>query len=163
MASDTYFATVVPPKVEEKVKEGLYIPYSSLIGKTRDKALTGENDFVFNAEGGLTAKGLDRSNERQITLSEWLAGASTVEGLVRKHHGDARADALLAHHRHVVNIARTHNWTVALEYDIRQREKSAAEPRYDISCVDEQTIVLIASESLLAAIAIGGMPKQVPK
>lgn len=158
--SDIDLITVVSSKVEEKVKEGLYIPYSSLVGKTWDKALTREHEFMFNAEGGLTAKGLDRSNEKQIPLSEWLAASSTVEGLIRKHHGDTRVDAHLLHHKHVANIACIHNWTIAIDYDIRQREKAAAEPRFNISCVDEQTIVLIASESLMAIIATSSILRQ---
>ncbi|GBE77167.1 hypothetical protein SCP_0100390 [Sparassis crispa] len=64
-------ATVsVPPKVNDAVKQGHYVPYSALTGPARSKATCGEEDFVANSAGGFTLHGLDCSSEKAIMLTD---------------------------------------------------------------------------------------------
>ncbi|KAF8507737.1 hypothetical protein JB92DRAFT_3121580 [Gautieria morchelliformis] len=49
----------VPLKADDTFKAYRYVPYTSLSLAARLKAGRGEEDFVVNAQGGLTAKGLD--------------------------------------------------------------------------------------------------------
>lgn len=55
-----------------------------------------------------------------------------------------RADAYAAHHKIVQGLAGTHSWSLALEYDIKQRTAIAEDPRVDISQLhaDQVTIIL---------------------
>ena len=52
-------ASAIPPKVDEAFKAFRYIPYSALTAAAKLHAVHGEVDFIVNAQGGLTAKGLD--------------------------------------------------------------------------------------------------------
>lgn len=96
--------------MDEKVQEGAYVPYSALTLKVRKDAAQGDEGFVANIDSGFIAKGLDCSNEKSILFIEWLASASSMEGLVCHYHGDDRTDALAAHHRNVTELVRLHGW-----------------------------------------------------
>jgi hypothetical protein len=67
------------PKVDEAFKAFKYVPYSSLMHTARLKASKGEEEFIVNAQGGLTAKGLDRREEKAISLSDWLGASKAAE------------------------------------------------------------------------------------
>lgn len=131
------------PKVDEAFKAFKYVPYSSLTHTARLKASKGEEEFIVNAQGGLTAKGLDRREEKAISLSDWLGASKAAEDRIRAYHGEMRATAFAAHHRIVTDLARLHNWTIALEYDIQQRELVALSPSHDLSTLDQQALTLI--------------------
>ncbi|KAG2754091.1 hypothetical protein P692DRAFT_20671163, partial [Suillus brevipes Sb2] len=89
----------VPPKVDEAFKAFKYVPYSTLTSSARWQAIrSGEEAFTISASGSLTAKGLDRRNERSITLSDWIGAAEAAEDRTGHYHGAARAKALKAHH-----------------------------------------------------------------
>jgi hypothetical protein len=51
--------------------------------------------------------------------------SAAAEGRIREHFGEARATALAAHHRIVMDLGHSHNWEIAMEYDISQREMVA--------------------------------------
>jgi hypothetical protein len=43
------------------------------------QAAEGEEEFVINSQGGLSAKPLDRKDEKAISIVDWLSAASTAE------------------------------------------------------------------------------------
>jgi len=87
----------VSSKVDEAFRAFKYIPYSSLTHSARLKASRGEEDFVINSQGGITLKGLDRRDEKSITLSDWLGASKAAEECTRIHHGKMRVAAFAAH------------------------------------------------------------------
>ena len=135
--------------MDEAFKAFKYVPYSSLTHTARLKASRGEEEFVVNAHGGLTAKGLDRCEEKAISLSDWLGASKTAEDRIRAHHGETRALAFAAHHRIVTDLARLHNWAIALEYDIQQRELVVLSPSHDLSTLDQQALTLIVTRHII--------------
>ncbi|KJA12767.1 hypothetical protein HYPSUDRAFT_210141 [Hypholoma sublateritium FD-334 SS-4] len=112
----------VSAKVDEAIAAFKYIPYTSLTKSAKIKALHSNEEFVINAQGGLTSKQLDRKAERFISLSDWLGASRVMEDRLRVHLGNVRADAFAAHHRIVLDIERTHGWAIAVDYDIQQRD-----------------------------------------
>ena len=127
------------------------MPYASLTHSARARAARGEEDFIINSQGGLTAKGFDRRDERSIELVDWLGAARVAEDRTRFHHGNARADALASHHQVVTDMARSHGWPVAVEYDIKQRELSAQHPQHDLSFLDRDQLTMIVTAMALEA------------
>jgi hypothetical protein len=127
-----------------------YVPYSSLTQSACLKASRGEEDFIINARGGLTARGLDRRDERTIAFTEWLGAAHAAEERVRFHHGEPRAAALEKHHRIVTELVRSHSWPTAAEYDVRQRELAALHPEHDLASLDDKCLTLISTALLLS-------------
>jgi hypothetical protein len=128
-----------------------YVPYSSLTQQTRLKALHGDEEFVVNTQGGLTAKGLDRSSEKSISLADWIAAAAIAVERTTKYHGTERGQSLAAHHRIVEGLAVSHNLTVAMEYDIQQREAVAANPSHDLSGLDVLALTIITTRLVTTA------------
>ena len=127
------------------------MPYTALTLPARQRAARGEEDFVINAQGGITAKGLDRRSERHIDVFDWLASAKAAEDRTRRYHGDDRADALAAHHNIVQSLTRTHGWPIAVEYDIQQRELVADNPAHDFRTLDTAALTIIATRVALAS------------
>jgi hypothetical protein len=144
--------------VDEAFKNFRYVPYTSLTLAARIKASRGEEDIVFNAQGGLTVKSLDRRNEKSISAVDWHAAARAAEERIRFHHGDSRADAFAAHHRLVMDLGRSHNWDVAMEYDVQQREVAALNPSHDLSSLDMAAFTLIATRSVMHQVAPSSSP-----
>jgi hypothetical protein len=105
--------------VEDAFKSFRYVPYSSLTLSSHVKAARGEEDFVFNAQGGFTVKSLDRRNEKLISTVDWHAAARAAEERICFHHGIARTEAFAAHHKLVMDLGRSHSWDIAMEYDIQ--------------------------------------------
>jgi hypothetical protein len=152
-----------PKRVEEACRLFNYIPYSALSLAARRRAASGDEEITISAEGGLTMKGLDRRNEFAITELDWNAAAKTTVGLIRRFHGDARADALASHNEIVLALGASHGWRRAVEYDIRQRELWHHDPSHDISSLDSDCLVLIgtrlqAMQTALPASAPGSPP-----
>ncbi|KAG1898425.1 uncharacterized protein F5891DRAFT_899467, partial [Suillus fuscotomentosus] len=89
----------IPPKVEDTFKLYCYVPYTTLTHATHSKAfLHGEDSsFVFTSDG-LTAKGLDCSNELFISTVNWIAAAKAVEERTSHYWGSERGAALVLHH-----------------------------------------------------------------
>jgi hypothetical protein len=141
--------SAVPPKVEDAFKIFRYVPYSALTLASRIKAARGEEEMIFNAQGGLTVKSLDRRNEKSISAVDWHAAARAAEERIRFHHGDARASAFIAHHKLVMDLGRSHNWEVAMEYDIQQREVAALNPSHDLSSLDLAALTIIATRPIV--------------
>ncbi|KAG1751559.1 uncharacterized protein EDB91DRAFT_1003006, partial [Suillus paluster] len=96
----------IPPKVEEAFKQYCYIPYMALMHAARSKAHLRREDsaFVFTQDG-LTAKGLDRSNELLIATVDWIAAAKAAEERTLHYWGEDRSSALTSHHLVVLDIA----------------------------------------------------------
>jgi hypothetical protein len=64
---------------DEAFKNFCYMPYSSLTLASHVKAACGEEDLVFNAQGGLTARSLDQCNEKLISTVDWHATTQAAE------------------------------------------------------------------------------------
>lgn len=128
-----------------------YVPYSSLTQAAHLKAADGEEDFFINASGGFAAKGLNRKDEKLISLVEWLGAARAAEERILIHHGESRASMFHVHHQIITDLTRTHGWGIAIEYDIRQRELAAMHPEYDLSILDGKCLTLISTSLLLAS------------
>ena len=111
----------------------------------RLKASCREEDIVFNAQGGLTVKSLDRRNEKLISAVDWHAAARAAEEWTRFHHGATRAEGFVAHHKLVMDLGRSHNWDIAIEYDVQQREVAALNPSHDLSSLDMVAFTIIAT------------------
>ncbi|KAG2158997.1 uncharacterized protein EDB93DRAFT_1283420 [Suillus bovinus] len=81
----------IPPKVEEAFRLYQYVPYMAITHAARSKSyLHGEDSsFVFTLEG-LTAKGLDHSNELSISAVDWFAAAKAVEERTSHYWGADR-------------------------------------------------------------------------
>jgi hypothetical protein len=75
--------------VDEAFKNFRYVPYSSLTLAAHIKASREEEDIVFNAQGGLTVKSLDRHNEKLISAVDWYAAARATEEPICFHHGNS--------------------------------------------------------------------------
>ena len=131
--------------MDEAFKNFHYVPYSSLTSAARIKVAHGEEDIVFNAQGGLTVKALDRRNEKLISAVDWHAAAHAAEERIRFYHGNARAEAFVAHHKLVMDLSHSHNWDIAMEYDVQQREVVALNPSHDLSSLDMAALTLIAT------------------
>jgi hypothetical protein len=135
--------------VDDAFKNFCYVPYSSLTLASRIKAARGEEDFIFNAHGGLTVKALDRRNEKLISAVDWHAAARAAEERIRFHHGEARAAAFATHHKLVMDLGRSHNWEIAMDYDIQQREVAALNPSHDLSSLDLAALTIIATRPVV--------------
>ena len=103
---------------------------------------------MVNAQGELTVKGLDRRDENQIEMVDWQAAAHATESCIRVHHGNEHADALTAHHKTVLDLAHLHGWSIAVDYDIQQRETAAFNPAHDLSSLDIPAVAVNATVSL---------------
>jgi hypothetical protein len=143
-------STAVPPKVDEVFKAFRYVPYTALTFSAKQKSARGEEDFVINAQGGITVKNLDRRTERSISELDWIASSKAAEDRTRVHHGEDRAGALSSHHQIVLGIGRSHGWPTALEYDIQQRDLVAANPAHDFSTLDTAALTIIVTAALTA-------------
>ena len=139
----------VPAKVDEAIAAFKYIPYTSLTKSAKIKSLLSNEEFVINAQGGLTSKQLDRKNERFISFSDWLGASRVMEERLRVHWGNARAEAFAEHHRIVTELERTHGWAVAVDYDIQQRDFVHVNPRHDLSTLDTQCLTLTTSRLII--------------
>ncbi|KIM82070.1 hypothetical protein PILCRDRAFT_8308, partial [Piloderma croceum F 1598] len=73
-------------KVDDAFKNFCYVPYSLLTLASHIKAARGEEDIVFNAQGGLTVKALDRRDEKSISAVDWHTAARATEERIRFHH-----------------------------------------------------------------------------
>ena len=131
--------------MEEAFCRFQYIPYTALTTAARLKAAQGEENFTINAQGGLTAKGLDRRNERSISVVDWYTASAAAEGRIREHFGEGRAAALVAHHKIVMDLGHSHNWDIAMEYDISQCEMVMLRLTHDLSILDVAALAIIAT------------------
>jgi hypothetical protein len=111
----------------------------------RVRAARGEEDVVFNAQGGLTVKSLDRRNEKLISMVDWYAAARAAEDRIRFYHGDTRAVAFATHHKLFMDLACSHSWEVAMEYDVQQCELVSLNPSHDLSSLDTSALTVIAT------------------
>ena len=105
---------------------------------------------MFNAQGGLTVKLLDRHNEKSISVVNWHAAARATEDHTHVHHGIERAEALAAHHRQVMDLACSHTWDTVMDYDIQQRDTVALNPMHDLSTLDLAALTIIATFPVLS-------------
>jgi hypothetical protein len=103
---------------------------------------------VINSQGGLSAKLLNRMDEKAILIVDWLSAASTAEDQTCFHHGEAHASALTAHHKFVQELARLHGWQIAMQYDVLQRFLTVQNPRHDLGTLDSDAVLLIVSHIL---------------
>lgn len=142
----------IPTKVEDAFKHYRYIPYTALTHAARSRAfLRGEDSSFVFTQDGLTARGLDRSNELFITTVDWIAAAKAAEERTAHHWGDERASALVSHHLVVLDIGRTHGWSVAMQYDVQQRELAHANHEHNLAGLDVAALTLANNKISAAA------------
>lgn len=142
------FATVIPPRVEEALKQYKYVPYIAITPAARLHAFrSGDETFSFNNQGNLIAKGLDRSKERAIKFHDWLTASRAVEERITALHGAGRGAAFTSHHKVVSELASSHGWEIAHEYDITQRELAAQNPAHDLTGLDMSALTLVATQA----------------
>lgn len=122
-----------PQKFEEAFHHFQYVPYTTCTRAAYLKAAHGEEDFTINAQGGLSAKGLDQRNERSISVVDWYAAATAAKGHIREHFGETKAMALAAHHKIVMDLGCSHSWEIAMDYNISQCELVTLCPTHDLS------------------------------
>ena len=134
-----------PPKVDKAFKALCYIPYSVLTTVAKLRAAWGEEDFVVNAQGGLTAKGLDCRGERSLSMVEWYAATKAAAAHISIYHGKTHMVALAAHHKLVMDLGQSHGWETAMEYDVQQRELAALHLTHDLSMLDTAALTIIAT------------------
>ena len=135
----------IPPKVKDAFCLFHYVPYMALSHNACLRAAQGENDFMINSQGGLTAKGLDHHNETSINTFDWIAASHVVEKWMDFHHGGVRANALVKHHAMILKLACSHTWEIMMDYDIQQQELVSVHPTHDISMLDLMALTLIAT------------------
>ncbi|KIJ37206.1 hypothetical protein M422DRAFT_260369 [Sphaerobolus stellatus SS14] len=112
-------------KVKDTFRSGcIYVPYITLTHVARLKAYHGKEDFILNASGGLTTKGLDHHNKRGNAVTDWHAAAKITEAHTHFHHGDEHADALMSHHNSVMSLSQSYPWDILMAYDISQQALS---------------------------------------
>ncbi|KAG2061035.1 hypothetical protein BDR06DRAFT_947534 [Suillus hirtellus] len=115
----------------------------ALMHAARSKAfLRGEDSSFVFTQDGLTAKGLDRSNELSIVTVDWIAAAKAAEERTAHHWGEERAAALISHHLVVLDIGWTHGWSVAMHYDVQQRELAHANHEHNLAGLDVAALTL---------------------
>jgi len=146
--------STMPPKIENAFAAYAYVPYSALTKRARQKNLKGSEAMIIS-EGGIVARGIDRSDERNITILEWSEASRMAVEATRKFHGDSYGNALEAHHRLVLDLAYKQGdeidaWPIAMAYDILQRELAAANRTHDLSTLDAQAVMLVTSQRILA-------------
>ena len=78
-------------------------------------------------------------------MVDWYAASAAAKEHIREHFGEARATALAAHHRIVMDLRRSHNWEIAMEDDISQCEMVALHPVHDLSTLDIAALAIIAT------------------
>jgi hypothetical protein len=126
-----------------------YVLYTAFSTAPCLKADQGEEEYAFNAQGGIMLKGLDKRNEKAIAMVDWFAASKTAVERTRFYWGQQRAEALAAHNAIVMDLARSHSWNVAIEYDIQQREAIAHNPAHDLSVLDTSALTVIATRLAL--------------
>jgi hypothetical protein len=146
-----FCSLAVSLKVDNAFRLFCYVPYSSLTQQARLRALRGDEEFVVNTQGGLTAKGLDCSCEKSISLADWIAAAAVAVERTTKYHGTEWGQSLAAHHRIIEGLAVSHNLTVAMEYDIQRREAIAANPSHDLLGLDVLALTIITTHLVTTA------------
>ncbi|KAG1726068.1 uncharacterized protein EDB91DRAFT_1086889 [Suillus paluster] len=139
-------SATVPPKVNEAFKAFKYVLYSTLTSSAWWQAIRSSKEaFTISASGSLMAKGLDRRNERSITLSDWIGATDVAEDRTEHYHVIACVKALKAHHSMVLGLSCSHSWDIAVEYDIQQCKMVAQHPQHDLSQLDDRALTIIAT------------------
>jgi hypothetical protein len=65
------------------------------------------------------------------------------------YHGNVCVEAFVAHHKLVMDLSHSHNWDIAMEYDVQQREVVALNPSHDLSSLDMAALTLIATHPVV--------------
>ncbi|KAI0915999.1 hypothetical protein AcV5_003456 [Taiwanofungus camphoratus] len=104
-SADHIFSSAVSPGVDKTIQLFRYIPYFVLTLRAHIASSNSDEEYIVNAHGGLSAKGLDRCSKKNIGMVEWSAASMAVERLTQNYHGEARGDALVAHHQIVSGLA----------------------------------------------------------
>ncbi|KAG1729975.1 uncharacterized protein EDB91DRAFT_1252851 [Suillus paluster] len=144
----------IPSKVEEAFKLYCYVPYMALMHAVRSKAhLRGEDSSFVFTQDGLTAKGLDRLNELSILTVDWIGAAKVAEERTLHYWGADRASALVSHHLVMLDIACTHGWSVAMHYDVQQRELAHVNHEHNLAGLDVEALT-IANNKVTSSIPV---------
>ncbi|KAI0665642.1 hypothetical protein C8Q78DRAFT_544539 [Trametes maxima] len=138
----------IPARVVAAVQRAQYVPYTQLSSTARLAEAAKRNTNTTLLSALMPEEPLERIGEQDIAVAEWLAAGDAMVKLVRTWHGDARANALEAHHRTVTNFAVTTDWQAAFAYDIAEREMAAANPLHDLGTPNQRRLNFATSEYL---------------
>lgn len=129
-------AVGLPSRVEESFKFLRYVSYPALLAATSSTVQQVEaesEELRLSASGTIIVHQKDSSADRNMPLADWNLASIIAEEHTRKHHGNERAEYLLAHNRHVASIAYELGWPIARDYDIMQRKLLAGDSAHDVS------------------------------
>lgn len=141
---------LISHKIQDLFRRGRFVGYSKLVPSNSFAPENDDQDFVINAQGGLTEKAPDLSKEYDINPLDWINAARTAVDWVRTYHGEERAAALQKHHAYVLATGQEHTWRIALEYDVRQRQLSALYHQHDLGTADESALTRITTKKAAA-------------
>lgn len=138
----------IPAKVENAFKAYLYVPYSALSVSARLRSIQDDDDVFFNPQGKMSLRKMERKGEANITMVEWRASARIAEDRILFHHGVERAAAFTGHHLVVEEVAMEHGWSLAVKYDILQRELAAADVSHDVSSLHISALMKLQLQAM---------------
>ncbi|TFY54469.1 hypothetical protein EVJ58_g8845 [Rhodofomes roseus] len=137
-------------KIDDLIAQFKYVPYSSLTPAAHQKAAQSDEAFVVDVDRSLKLKAPDQKSECSISLVDWLDAGKMVVAATCKHFGADRADRLTAHHGWVEHVTQAFGWDVAVEYDIREREAAAENPRHNLSTYNDKLALMIVVQGMQA-------------
>ena len=74
--------------------------------------------------------------------------------------GVERAKALAAHHRLVIDLARSHTWDTVMNYDIQQHDTVALNRMHDLSTLDLAALTIITTHPELSKLRPSSSPSK---
>jgi hypothetical protein len=80
-----------------------------------------------------------------ISTVDWYVTSKAAEDRICFYHGTSRATVLAAHHKIVMDLGHSHNWEIAMEYDMQQRELVLLNPTHDLSTLNTAALTIIAT------------------
>lgn len=113
---------MVPHKIDDKFRLYHFVPYSKLLPDEFNRLESDQQEFIINALGGLTEKGSDLSCEYSLSSLDWMNAVNRAIARTHYWHGNARAALLQDHHEFVIQVGKSHGWSVVLEYDVQQHK-----------------------------------------
>ncbi|VDC02686.1 unnamed protein product [Peniophora sp. CBMAI 1063] len=155
-------ATAIGETARKTIRRLGYCPLTSLDSEARARTNQGEPEMVIQPNGTLKERDLERGPERYISERRWHSAKKVYVRVLREEAastGEGTADAFEKHFEICEGFIESHGFSVALAYDMKQRELHAAEKRHDLSLFNTEVLTLVATAKRTADAAF---PAQVP-
>jgi len=115
---------VVPRKYLQRIANNEYVPYNALARGITKSHNDEERTLKVNTDGSVNfSKEVNRTEEEDISMADWLIAADVMVHYVKKFHDEDRARAYEAHNKVVSRLNSEVDWPVAVLYDIEIRQK----------------------------------------